>query len=364
MWMLLIEDLRRRWGELALAALVVAVVVAGLVAHRALTSSAEAAVHDLAHRLGRNMLVVPAATDLEAFYRQEWTAGPGLPDTVPDAIRASALATHIRSIEARLYGPVKTGEAEVIVVGEDLDWPASGDVAPAFVGPEAARRLGVSPGQPLRIAGEVVQVLGVASPAPDGLDTGVFVPLAVAQRILNRPGELSALRLGGCWCRIDVATLATDVEKLLPGARAVTVAGVIKAQQGAVATMQRYSGILQGVGLAVVAVVIAVIVASQARRRSREIGLLVAIGAPPWTIVALFTAQTAIAGAVGGAAGYGLSIPAARWLGATSLGAPLHVAPGLLLPAIGLAALVSAVAALVPAGRAAALDPTVVLRES
>jgi predicted lysophospholipase L1 biosynthesis ABC-type transport system permease subunit len=364
MWMLLSGDLRRRWVELALAALVVAVVVAGIVAHRAVTSSAESAVHDLAHRLGRNMLVVPAETDLAAFYRQEWGVGPGLPDTVPDAIRASPLATHIRSVEARLYGRAKVGAADVIVVGEELDWPRSGDVSSSFVGPEAARRLGVAPGQPLRIGDEVVNVIGIASPAPDGLDAGVFVPLAVAQRILKRPGELSALRLAGCWCRIDVASLASEVEKLLPGTRAVTVAGIIRAQKGAVSTMQRYSAILHGVGIAVVAVVIATIVASQVRRRSREIGLLVAIGAPPWSIVALFTAQAAVAGAVGGALGYLLSIPAARWLGTASLGAPLHAAPGVVLPAIGLAALASAVAAFVPATRAAALDPTVVLRET
>ena len=41
------------------------------------------------------------------------------------------------------------------------------------------------------------------------------MPLAAAQRVLGRPGELSALRLGGCWCRIDVATLAGEVEKLV-----------------------------------------------------------------------------------------------------------------------------------------------------
>ena len=37
---------------------------------------------------------------------------------------------------------------------------------------------------------------------------------------------------------------------------------------------------------------------------------------------------------------------------------------GLLLPAAGIAALVSAVAAFIPAARASSLDPTVVLRES
>ena len=61
----------------------------------------------------------------------------------------------------------------------------------------------------------------------------------------------------------------------------------------------------------------------------------------------------------------GLSaFPLTRRLGSALLGARSCRTPGLLLPAVGLAALVSAVAAFIPAARAAALDPTVVLRES
>jgi putative ABC transport system permease protein len=363
MWMIFIADLRRRWVEYALGAVAVALVVAALVTQRAVTTSAEDSVHDLAHRLGRNMLVVPAATDLASFYDQRY--GPdGLPDTSPDAIRSSHVAQHVRSIEARLYGNVGVGGGSVIVVGQDLGWPTLGDVEPAVVGPAAARALGVGPGGTFRLGDRAFSVLQVADPPPDGLDAGVFMPLGLAQRVLGRPGELSALRLGGCWCRIDVATLASEVEKLLPGARAVTVAGMVKAQQGTVATMQRYSTALHLTGGGVVALVIGALAASQARRRARELGLLVAVGAPPGALAALFTAQAAVVGAVGGAVGWAMAAPLTGRLAASLLGTPLTPSPGLLLPAAGLAATVSAVAAVIPAARAAAVDPTVVLRES
>jgi putative ABC transport system permease protein len=363
MWMLFIGDLRHRWVEYALGAVAVALVVAALVTQRAVTASAEESVHDLAHRLGRNMLVVPAATDLAAFYDQRY--GPeALPDTVPDAIRSSHVAPHVRSIEARLYGNVDLGGREVIVVGQDFAWPALGDVAPAVLGPQAARALGMGAGGTFQLAGQPFSVLQVIEPPPDGLDAAVFMPLATAQGVLGRPGELSALRLGGCWCRIDVATLAGEVEKLVPGARAVTVAGMVKAQKGSVETMQRYSSVLHLTGLAVIAAVIGTLAASQARRRVREIGLLVAVGARPRTLAALFTLQAAAAGALGGAAGWALAAPLTRHLGTSLLGAPLVPAPGLLVPAAALAALVSAAAAFIPAARATALDPTVVLRES
>jgi putative ABC transport system permease protein len=363
MWMLFIGELRRRWLEYALGALAIALVVAAVVSHRAVTTSAESAVHDLAHRLGRNMLVVPATADLAAFHDQRY-GREGLPDTVPDTLRASELAQHIRSVEARVYGNVELAGGGVVVLGQDLGWPPLGDVEPAVLGPEAARLLGVGPGGTFKLGQQVFSVVQVADAPPDGLDAGVFMPLATAQRVLGRPGELSALRLGGCWCRIDVATLAGEVEKLLPGARAVTVAGMVQAQKGSVATMQRYSGVLHATGVLVVALVIGALVASQARRRTRELGLLVAIGAPPRGLAALFTLQASIAGAVGGVVGWAAAIPITRRLGAAVLGSPLAPSSDLLLPAAALAAIVSAVAALVPAARATSLDPTVVLRES
>ena len=363
MWMLFVGEMRRRWLEYALGAAAVALVVAALVTQRAVTASAESSIHDLAHRLGRNMLVVPSETDLAAFHGQRF-GREGMPERVQDELRASEVAQHLRLVEARLYGNVDVDGRQVIVVGQELGWPAPGDVEPVVVGAEAARVLGVKGGSPLRIGGSSFSVLQVADAPPDGLDRAVFMPLAAAQRVLGRPGEISALRLGGCWCRIDVATLAGQVERLLPGTRAVTVAGMIEAQKGSVATMQRYSGVLHATGIGVVGLVIAALVASQARRRRREIGLLGAIGAPPGRTAGLLTLQAATAGALGGLAGWLGSVPAVRWLGREVLDAPLSAPGELLVPAILLATVVSAVAAAFPAYRAAALDPTVVLRES
>jgi hypothetical protein len=85
------------------------------------------------------MLVVPAATDLAAFYDQRY--GPeALPDTAPDTIRSSHVAPHVRSIEARLYGNVGAGGREVIVVGQDFNLPALGDSRQPSSGPKPLAR--------------------------------------------------------------------------------------------------------------------------------------------------------------------------------------------------------------------------------
>ena len=79
---LLLAELRRRWFEYLLACIAVAAVVTASVTQRAITAAADSAVHDLAHRLGKNMLVVPATTDLEPFHARRF-GRKALPESTP-----------------------------------------------------------------------------------------------------------------------------------------------------------------------------------------------------------------------------------------------------------------------------------------
>lgn len=363
MWLLFIKGIRSRWWELAMAGVVVGLVVAALIAQRSVSSSAERSVHDLAHRLGRNMLVVPAATDLAAFYGHRY--GPeSLPDTAPSTIRSSPLAEHVQAIEARLYANAGVAGAPALVVGQDLGWPALSDGEPAVLGAELARTTGLDRGSRFELGGVSFQVLEIADAPPDGLDTGVFMPLGAAQRALGRSGQLSAMRLGGCWCRIDVATLGQEIEKLLPGTRTITVAGLVKAQKGSIETVQRYSAVLSIAGFAIIAAVVGILTASRVRRRARELGLLAAIGASPAGLTGLWVVEAAVVGALGAAGGWFAAPPLARHVGERILGGALEVPAGMLVPHLLIAAGVCAAAALIPASWAARRDPTVVLRES
>lgn len=362
---LLLGWLRMHWLEYLVGASAIATVMAALLAQRSVAASADAAVHDLAHRLGKNMLVLPAETDAAGFHRQQYGRA-GIDGDAPRRIRASPLAQHVGAMQAQLYGHVAVGGAPGIVVGEDGGWPEAPvpGTVPAIAGGEVARRLRLGAGSLLDVGGVRLSVSGIADPAPEGLDEALFVPLAAAQAMLGRQGQINALRLAGCWCRLDIAALATEVEKLLPGTRAVTVAGVIRAQKGAIATMERYSGWIGAAGIALVAGMIVGLVSSQVRRRSRELGLLAAVGAPPGRIAAAFALQAAAAGAIGGLGGWLAAIPLTRHLSERILGTAATPSPGLLLPAVVLCALGSGAVALLPAGRAASLDPTVVLRET
>lgn len=362
---LLLADLRHRWIEYALATIFIALVIAVLVVQRSVTASADERVHELAHRLGKNMLVVPAASRPSDFHLLRYESA-GIPDGYPERLARSPLAQHVHVVEAQLRGQVDVGGIPLLLVGERAgtrNGRANG-ADPVELGAEAAERLQVRSGDELVIAGRRAVVGGVRQDvSSDGLGMAVYTRLDIAQELLNRPGQINSMRLAGCWCRLDVPALGREIETLLPGTRAITVAGVLKAQQGAVATMRRYAPVLYVTGALFVGAIIAALVASQVRRSMREIGLLLAIGAPSAFIQTLLLVKADLVGISGGLLGYLAGSALTTRFGSDLLGLPLSTPSGLWLPALVLCGLVSLVAALVPARRAARLDPTQVLRE-
>ncbi len=359
MWMILRGGLRRRWPEHLLAAVVIAAVVAGLGALRATSAAAEAEVHEVAHRLGRNMLLLPADVEPADFYAQRYRGG--LQDSAPERIKASPAGPHVQMMEARLYGNLEVRGRPVIVVGQDLGWPSMPDGrVPAIAGAAAARALELQPGSTLELGGRRLAIMEVAEDPPDGLDTAIFMPVAASQDVLGRPGELSAIRLAGCWCRVDVQTLGTQIEAALPGSRAITVASVLKAQQGTVEVVRRYGTALHLLAAALVVALVASLAVAGARRRARELGLLAAIGVPPGRLGGLLVLESALVGFAGGLLGWLGAGPVVRWL----VGAAADAAPAPSFALVLGAAALSAAAAAVPALRAAALDPAIALRET
>ena len=95
--------------------------------------------------------------------------------------------------------------------------------------------------------------------------------------------------------------------------------------------------------------------------RSKEIGLMKALGAYQWQIVLLFYCEAIISGLIGGilgcVAGWGL----ARFIGATLFGAPLSFAWVVIPCVLVISVLIAVIGAWFPAHRIARLYPIEVL---
>ena len=360
--------LRHRWLELLLGSLVIALPVAAMSVHKSLASTTDEQVHELAHGLGKNMLVLPAGADLGDLYALSFD-GASMPDDYPERLARSGIGRHIGHTESRLYGDVLANRKPALLVGERRyrrgRAVASGDPAQATLGPAAGGLLGATTGDGVEVGAATLRVAGTRKATTIGLDGALFTSLDTAQNILGRHGEVHSLRLGGCWCSLDVPTLAGQVEDTLPNTQALTISGVLDAQKGTIATLREHTRALQLGSLAFIAFIAVVLVSSQVRRQRRQMALLLAVGGRPSFVAAIYVTRAALMGAVGAAAGVLLGHPLTETVALHLVGAPLapesFVSSGVLLSA---AVGVSVAAALIPAVRAARLDPTTTLREA
>ena len=121
-------------------------------------------------------------------------------------------------------------------------------------------------------------------------------------------------------------------------------------------------GALGSISLAVGGVGIVTIMTIAVTERTGEIGLLVALGAPRRTILGLFLGEAVTLSALGGAMGLALGMGLAQAIRLAVPALPVHTPLSFVLLAEFVAIAIGLLAGVLPARRAARLDPVEALR--
>lgn len=242
----------------------------------------------------------------------------------------------------------------------------------AVLGIELARELGAGIGDKLRINAadgttETFTVTGLFDLGNKGVNArNVYVGLRAAQTLLDLAGGVSS---------IDLALHDLDGAEIL-ARRLAAESGLVadswirtNAQFVTALTSQRVSSdvIRFFIGLSVAFGIASVLVVSVIQR-SREIGILRAMGATRGQLLRVFLLQGGIVGFFGSLLGSGLAwsfLVLWRLLARNADGSVMvmiDIQPGLVAIAAGGASLVGILAAIIPARRAAGLDPVVAIR--
>jgi putative ABC transport system permease protein len=231
-----------------------------------------------------------------------------------------------------------------------------------IVGSDAAAQLGLKPRKSLQMLGERFVVLAVLPPTGTVDDGRVFGHLHTLQRLADTGEVVSAIEIMGC-CEDAAGQLVPQLAELMPDSRVVTIAQVVQTQVGVNRLMASGSLFILAVLVLVGGISVASSIASNVRERRREIGTLVALGATPRFIAALFLLKATWLGLAGGIGGCLLGVALAVWLGPRWAGVTVS-------PLVDLAALATAVALVVtwlaaywPARQAARLDPCTCFQE-
>jgi putative ABC transport system permease protein len=226
-------------------------------------------------------------------------------------------------------------------------------------------------GERLRIGEALFRVVGVIAQRGQSmmvdLDEVVMVPIASAMKLFNRRGLFRMIVQIGPGA--DVALAQASLERILadrhdgeldftvltPGAIAATLTDIVGLITAALAAIAAISLAVAGIGVMNVMVV-------SVTERQAEIGLMKAIGAGNAQVLALFLAEAVALSLLGGALGIAGGIGIAAAARAAWPEFPFHVPPYAIGIAAGTAASVGIVFGILPAMRAARLDPLESLR--
>jgi putative ABC transport system permease protein len=389
------------WGALRgyptrtlLMLLAMAIGVAAVVVLTALGEGARRYVIGEFSSLGTNLLIVIPGRSETGGINPSTLMG----ETPRDLTIADAEAL-TRSFNVRRVAPLNVGQAEVswgsrsrevVIVGATREYLAirqwklgQGKFLPAgkwdralpvvVIGGKIRRELFGARralGEWLRIGDRRYRVIGIL--ATKGRSIGVdveelvIIPVASAQQLFNTPSLFRILVEARSREAIEPARqfVIDTLQQRHQGVKDVTVI----TQDAVLATFDKILGALTyavggiaAISLAVAGILIMNVMLVAVSQRTAEIGLLKALGASRQTITNLILAEAVLLAAVGAAAGLLLGL-----LGNVAIRQALPVLPAqtplwALLSALAVAMITGLVFSLLPARRAARLDPVLAL---
>lgn len=225
-------------------------------------------------------------------------------------------------------------------------------------------------GARVRIGGLQFRVIGVLASKGQflgiDLDDTAFVPAARALEMFNRDGlnEIDIAVAEGV-PSAGVVEAARRVMKDRHGREDVTIISqeeMLSTLSSILDVLTMAVGALGGISLLVGGVGIVTIMTIAVTERTNEIGLMVALGARRRTILGMFLGEAVALAAIGGAVGLLLGIGLAQLIGLFLPALPVHTPLSFVLLAEVLAAAIGLAAGVLPARRAALLDPVEALR--
>jgi putative ABC transport system permease protein len=225
-------------------------------------------------------------------------------------------------------------------------------------------------GRRVRVGGERYRVIGVMESKGQmlgfDLDDAVYIPASRALAMFNRESlmEIDLLYAAG----IRSQDVVDKVKKQLINRHGredftiTTQEQMLDVLGSILDVLTMAVGALGGISLLVGGIGILTIMTIAVAERTAEIGILRAVGAGRWQVLTLFISEAVILASIGGLAGLVIGVGGSRLIGALVPNLPTHTPWSYVLMAEMLSALIGLIAGVIPARRAAAMDPIEALR--
>jgi putative ABC transport system permease protein len=331
---------------------------------------------------GANITVVPRSQELPLTYggvrlgSLTYDARPLSMDQVA-LIRTIENSENINRVAPKLLQLAVVQGVTLMAAGVQWDqelglkkwWQIEGrapsGAADVLLGSRAAASLGKRAGSTIVLGEQEFVVAGVLQPTGSQEDDIVFLDLATAQTLWDRPGEVSFVEVSA-WCSsCPIEDISAQISTAIPGSRVSPLGKAMEAREILVGQFRLFSIVISAFMVVAGGLVILASTLGAVRGRRGEVGVFRALGFRRRRVMEIVLLENLVIGVVASVVGVLLAVlvsgPFARLVaGVSTASAPR---PEVLFAAIGAATVLVLLSSLYPAWVASRVSPLAALRE-
>ncbi len=402
-----LANLRRRKGKALFLMSGIGIGIGTAVALLSLSGSLRDEIGSQLDRFGANIVVTPHSDSLALDYGGISVAGVSfdqhqLSDADVAGISRIRYRKRLSVVAPKLIGTTEVDGRKTLIAGVDFSselrlkkwWRLTGrppeSPTDVLLGYEIARAVSAIEAVPgfvaradrgtshhavapeeIRITKEKVslggrehRVSGVIGQTGGPEDRMVFAQLGQAQGLLGRPGQLSVIEVSALCKDCPVEDIVAQIKQELPHANVSAIQQSVRARAEAVDRLSRFSLVVSAVVLAIGALMVFTTMMGAVVERTKEIGVLRAIGFRKTHIIRSLMIEVVIISAAGGVGGWLAGLLAGRLALPyfTEAGAQMEIRLSLAVFAVAVAMGTGIISSIYPALRASRLDPSDAVR--
>lgn len=383
-----LQSLRRRKSRTTFLVIGLLLAVASFVTLYVVSENVNKSVAENLDEFGANMLITPQSDGLNLNYGGISITGLTFENNSLnfddiDKIKTIKNKDNLSVIAPKLFNSVKiktfndANEKNIVVAGINFKdeirlkkwWQVTGKYPikknEILVGNEVSKLLGTKVNQKISLNGEEFLISGILNETGSQDDALIFLDLKKSQELFNKPNELSLIEIAARCYDCPIEEIVKQTSGKLPGAKVTAIKQSIESKMTAIHRFEHFSLGISGVILIISLLIVFTNVNASVNERTKEIGIFMSVGFRRWHIIKIILLEVLIASFAAGVIGFFIGIAGAKIITpilSMDDSIKINFNYSLLLLSAGMAVTAGLLASVLPALKAARLDPTVAFR--
>ena len=233
-----------------------------------------------------------------------------------------------------------------------------------MMGYALANSLKVSIGDTLKLSNKEFEIKFILSESGEAEDNQILMNLETAQMLFDNPEEITVIDLSVDYLAGSEEALLAEINEKLPHVQVSSLRQETLRRDEMLQRLVRFGVAISILIVLIGMMVVGITMSGSVRERTREIGIFRALGFRKSHIVKIILSEAVIVSFIGGMIGYMVGNLIASYAGPVFIGENMQAewSAVILLASVGLSVAIGLISGIMPALKAAKLDPAEALR--